>query len=59
MGVGPRGESRFSIIVRKSILLSQVLYSNNVVFDEEPGGGEEIAKLKKNGKCPAGMPGGW
>ena len=42
MGVGPRGESRFAIIVRKSILFPQVLsvYSNNVVFDEEPGGGE-------------------
>ena len=40
MGVGPRGESGFAILVRKSILLSQVLYSNNVVFDEEPGDGE-------------------
>lgn len=40
MGVGPRRESRFAIIVRKSILFSLVLYSNNVVFDEEPGGGE-------------------
>ena len=53
MGVGPRGESRFAIIiVRKSILLSQVLYSNNVVFDEEPRGGEEIAKLKKKRQMP-------
>lgn len=40
MGVGLGGESRFAIIVRKSILFSQVLYSNIVVFDEEPGGGE-------------------
>ena len=59
MGVGPRGESRFAIIiVRKSILLSQVLYSNNVVFDEEPGGGEEIAKLKKMANAPQVCQGG-
>lgn len=52
MGVGPRGGSGFAIIVRKSILLSQVLYSNNVVFDEEPGDGEQIAKLKKMANPP-------